>query len=39
MDLFPADIKEFTVVHSSRIMIMEKVEEAGVIFGKTVWHF
>ena len=34
------DKKEMiTVVHSSRIMIMEKVEEAGVIFGKTVWHF
>ena len=38
MDMF-STCEEYTAVHSFHIMIMEKVEEAGEIYGRTVLHF
>ena len=37
--VFNLSCEEYTAVHSFHIMIMEKVEEAGEIYGRTVLHF
>ena len=37
--VFNLSYEEYTAVHSFHIMIMEKVEEAGEIYGRTVLHF